>query len=185
MAMTAPAHPRVSPEALLAMEDGPSYELLDGELVERDVSRSSQYVAILISELLSSFIRPRRLGELYAAELGIRIFPDPDRTRKADISFVRRERLPDEDVSFLRIPPDLVVEVISPSNHAAGMRAKVDEWIECGVKLVWVAFPTAREVQVYRASGHHSILTATDEITGEDVLPGFACKVAEFFDSGD
>jgi Uma2 family endonuclease len=181
MAMTAPAHPRVSPEALLAMEDGPSYELLDGELVEREVSLISQYVGSLITGLLVSFARAGRLGGVYGAELGIRIFPDPDRTRRADVSFVARHRIPSGDPAFLRIPPDLLVEVVSPSNLAADVRAKVDEWIDNGVPLVWVAFPAAREVYVYRASGHHSILTATDEITGEDVLPGFACKVAEFF----
>lgn len=183
--MTAPSHPRVSPEALLEMKDGPSYELLDGQLVEREVSRLSSKVGLRIGRLLAAFVDEHRLGDAYESELGIRIFPDSDRTRRADVSFVSQKRLPVGDSSFLRIPPDLVVEVVSPTNGAWQLRAKVDEWLANGVPLVWVAFPTAREVHVYRASGHHSILTAADEITGEDVVPGFACKVAEFFPAQD
>ena len=180
---TAPiAERRYTPEDLLAMEgERPSYELLDGQLVERHVSARSAEVVLLIASWLVPFVRPRKLGRLYDSEFLIRIFPDPSRTRKADLSFIAASRAPVEDVSFLRIPPDLVVEVVSPSDIASEVHAKVAELLANGVRMVWVVYPGPREVHVYRANGHPSILIASDEITGEDVVPGFTCSVADFF----
>ena len=82
--------------------------------------------------------------------------------------------------------PDLIVEVVSPRDRAEDVQNKSAEYIAAGVPLVWVVYPKTRTVMVYRqpsaAAGPVGKLSANDTISGEDVIPGFACRVAEFFD---
>jgi Uma2 family endonuclease len=181
--MTTPAPEKLyTPDDLLAMEDSAGYELLDGRLVERNVSETSSHVASILIGLLQPFVRAHRLGRVYNPDLGMQIFPGfPRRIRKADVSFVAAGRVPGHDQGFLQVVPDLVAEVVSPGDGAAEVRAKVDLWLGAGVKLVWVAYPAQREIHVYRAAGHASILGPADELSGEDVVPGFACAVADCF----
>lgn len=180
--MPAPADEKLyTPEDLLCMEDGDYYELLDGRLVERSMSTDSTEVGAQFIHLLLAFVRAQRLGKVFSSELLIRIFPNPQRVRKADASFIAAERAPREDQGFLTVPPDLVVEVVSPNDRAAEVRAKVTEWLDAGVRLVWVAYPGVCEIGVYRRGGHPSILAAGDELSGEDVVPGFSCRVADCF----
>lgn len=186
--MTTPIPEKLyTPEDLLAMEDeGVGYELVDGRLVERNVSELSAYVGVLLLGYIHAFVRANRLGRVYGADLGYRIFPAyPNRVRKADVSFIATARVPHDDPGYVPVVPDLVVEVVSPGDRAGEVRAKVDVWLDAGVRVVWVAYPGQREIHVYRRDGHPSILTAEDELSGEDVVPGFACPVAECFPERD
>lgn len=83
--------------------------------------------------------------------------------------------------------PDLAVEVVSPNDTAEEVDAKVMEWLNAGVPLVWVVSPGVRKVRVQRprnaALGPISMLGEEDAISGEDVLPGFSCRVSEFFEN--
>jgi Uma2 family endonuclease len=163
------------------MDDAIAYELVDGQLVERNVSLDSSESAANVHAAIGPFVRQRRLGRIFDSELGIRIHPsDPNHTRRADVAFIARERAPRTDASFLRIPPDLVVEVVSPSDGAAELQAKVQEWLRHGVRLVWVVYPEAGAVHVYPREGRPQILQRDDEVDGGDVLPGFRCPVASF-----
>jgi Uma2 family endonuclease len=103
--------------------------------------------------------------------------------RKPDVSFIRRGRLPDERLpkGHVTIPPDLAVEVLSPNDLADEVDEKVKEYLEAGVLVVWVVFPKTRTVQIHRADGPIVKLTETDELSGEEVLPGFRCRVGEIF----
>lgn len=168
-------------EAALLSKDGPSYELVDGELVERHVSFHSSRVAMLVGGLLVAHCGANKLGSVTDSELGMRIFSDPMTTRRADVSFLASARVPRSDQGFLRVPPDLVVEVVSPGDKASEIRSKTDEWLRAGVRLVWVVYPEAREVQVYPVGERPMILGSEDEISGGDVVPGFVCKVSDFF----
>jgi len=96
---------------------------------------------------------------------------------------VRRERFSPEHLleGFLRIHPDLAVEVLSPNDTAYEIDEKVEEYLAAGVPLVWVVNPEKRIVEIHRKDGTVSKLRSTDEISGEDVLPGFRCPVAAFF----
>lgn len=83
---------------------------------------------------------------------------------------------------FLRIAPDLAVEVVSPNDTVYEVDEKVEELLAAGVRLVWVLNPETRIVEVHRLDGTVSKLHVADELSGEDVLPGFTCPVAELFD---
>lgn len=174
----------VTPEELLVMPDGGHYELIDGELRERRVSFLSNLVAAEVTGILRDHCRPQNLGWILAAELGYRCFPwKPRRVRRADVSFIRADRVNNELLSegFCSIAPDLAVEVVSPNDLIWELHEKVGEYLRAGVKLVWVVHPDVSAVQVFRADGSVSWLPANAELAGEDVIPGFRCRVQAFF----
>ena len=175
----------VTPEELLAMPDGGHYELIDGELKERRVSVLSNFIALEIGGVLRDHCRQHDSGWLFAAELGYRCFPwKPGKVRRADVTFIRRDRYSLEQLSadgFMTIPPDLAVEVVSPDDGADEVEEKVEEYIRAGVKLIWVVYPHIHIVQVHRADGTSGRFRAHDELSGEEVLPGFRCKVEDLF----
>jgi Uma2 family endonuclease len=83
--------------------------------------------------------------------------------------------------SHLTIHPDLAVEVLSSCITAYALSLKVEDYLRAGVSLVWVIDPRARTVHVHRREGTGTILRENDELTGEEVIPGFRCRVGEFF----
>ena len=179
----------ITPEDLLNMADGKNYELINGDLVERDMGNESSEIAGRILILIGIFLRGRALGRLFMSDAGFQCFPlDPTRVRKPDVSFVRTGRLPGDHAAkgFDRIAPDLVVEVVSPRDTAEEVEEKIDSWLGAGVRLVWVAYPSTQVVRVHRprsvGAGRVTDLAGADVISGEDVLPGFTCPVREFFE---
>ena len=175
---------RYTPEDLLRMPDGDRYELVDGNLVERHMGFASGRIGGTVYYLLRTFSEANRRGWVLPADVGYQCFPDaPDKVRKPDVSFIRLERLaPDrEPKGHSPIPPDLAVEVVSPNDLVYEVDAKVAEYLAAGVRLVWVIHPQSRTMEVHRLNGPSTILQACDELSGEDVVPGFRCRVEEIF----
>jgi Uma2 family endonuclease len=174
-----------TPEDLLRMPDGDRYELVDGRLVEHNMSFWSSYVAGTLLNKISNYCAAGRPGWVVPEGTSYQCFPDsPDRVRKADVSFIRLDRWSMEQAQaegHVRIAPDLAVEVLSPNDLAYEVDAKVEEFLAAGVRLVWVVNPEKRTVRVYRAQGTGTILREQDELDGEDVLPGFRCPIRELF----
>jgi Uma2 family endonuclease len=186
--MTIAAKRVVTPEDLLLLQDSINYELVDGSLVERHMGSESSAIALAIGIALGNFIRARRLGHLFTADCGYRCFPnEPDQIRKPDVSFIKTGRLVSEHIpeGYMHIAPDLAVEVLSPGDLAYEVDAKVEQYLAAGVRLVWVVSPRTRSIRIHRPkdakAGPIGALTESDTISGEDVLPGFECPVAEFF----
>lgn len=181
--------PPVTPDDLLKMPDAVAYELVDGQLVERNVGAESSAVALKIAALLLFFLRDHRLGKVFGSDASFRCFAKaPGKIRRADVSFVRYERLPQGQApkGNLLMPPDLAIEVVSPNDTFEEVDAKVLEWLDAGTRLVWVVTPGTGTVRIHRpttsAAGAISMLTAADSISGEDVLPGFTAPVRAFFE---
>jgi Uma2 family endonuclease len=79
-----------TPEDLLAMPDGKSYELVDGQVVERETGIKSGWVAGRLHTRLDHFCEERKVGWAFTSEAGYQCFPhEPGRVRKPDVSFVR------------------------------------------------------------------------------------------------
>jgi Uma2 family endonuclease len=182
--ITVASEKRYTPEDLLTMPDGEHYELVDGRLVERKMSIWSSYVAGVIFQLLNSFCREHSLGWVFPEGTSFRCFPaHPGRVRRPDVSFIRLERLSLAQATTEGhgpVAPDLAVEVVSPNDIAYEIDEKVREFLDAGVPLVWVVNPDQRTVAIHRASGPGAILRENDEISGEDVVPGFRCRVGDF-----
>ena len=171
------------PEDLIDPEDGRRFELVDDELVERNVSFQSSWIAANFLVDLGQFVRRNRFGKMLESEMGMRLWPeDPTRTRRPDVAFMSSERIPAESTGFLYVAPDLVIEVVSPGDSADKVVAKAHEWLAGGVRVVWVAYPASREIHVYRGDGRRQILGPDDRLTVEDLVPGFSALVASFFE---
>ena len=175
---------RITPEDLIVMPNEVDYELVNGELVERIMGAESSWIASNLTWLFGNIYGRKRPGHFFTTDCGYQCFPDdPDRVRRPDVSFVRKGRFPGERVprGYIRIAPDLAVEVMSPNDLASEISVKVEEYLEAGVPLVWVISPDAETVIIHRVDGSVTKLHLEDELNGEDVLPEFRCQVSELF----
>jgi Uma2 family endonuclease len=173
---------RYTPEDLLAMPDGKAYELVDGRLVERHMGSESSLVGGRLYWRLTQFCDEQNRGIVWPADNGFQCFPHaPGLVRRPDVSFVRSGRLPGDvpPKGWVRIPPDLAVEVVSPRDLAGELEEKLSDYKKVDVPLVWVIYPEQRVVKVLRHLGPPSDLGEDDELSGEDVIPGFRCPVRE------
>jgi len=119
-------------------------------------------------------------GVVFVGDTGFTLSRSPDTVRGPDVAFVRKDQLPSGPVpsTYLEFAPDLVVEVLSPNDRPGEVLAKVGDWLDAGARLVWVIDPERRVARVYRADGTEQVLKETDQLIGEDVLPGFGCALA-------
>ena len=173
-----------TPEDLLRMPDGERYELVDGHLKEPDVSVMSSWVEGEIQARLREHCRAEGLGYVLTASNMYRCFPHrPNLIRKPDVSFIARERAGAElwETRIVTIAPDLAVEVISPNDQAEDLEIKVRDYLEAGVRLVWLVFPIARLGRVHRIDGTIAGLGEDDHLDGEAVLPGFRVRLGDLF----
>jgi Uma2 family endonuclease len=171
-----------TPEDLLAMPDGKSYELVGGQLVERKMGMESGLVGTQLSSKLVRFREEHGVGWAFGAASGYQCFPhEPSLVRRPDASFVRYGRFTGGIVpkGWAKIRPDLVVEVISPNETAYELEDKVEDYQKVGVPLIWVIIPKSRTVRVHRCDGSISYLREDEELSGEDVIPGFRCLIRE------
>ena len=167
-------------------DDGRRRELVDGELREMAPAGFRHgRVAVRIGGRLDEFVRSRKLGAVAGAETGFRLTRQPDTVRAPDVSFIAAHRLPsdeDEQERFLELAPDLVVEVVSPSDRAAEVTEKALAWLDAGVALAWVVYPRQRLVAVYTPGGAVTHVGEGEELDGGEVLPGLRLPVADLFD---
>ena len=174
-------------EELLRMPDSASgYELIAGELRKMSpANRTHCIVAGRLHSLLGQYVLQHKLGETLVAEPGFVLARDPDTVRVPDIAFLRRERLrgAGSEEAFCTGAPDLAVEVLSPGDRPKEVAAKARIWLDAGASMVWVVNPARRAVTVYRSSTDIKTLTEKEELDGEDVVPGFRCRVGEIFEN--
>ena len=186
--MSAVAEARYSAADLLKLPDGKRFELVNGELVEKDMGWESSRIGLRLASFLFMHCDSHQLGWVNGPDAGYQcyeeVYPDdPDRVRKPDVSFIRLARLAPEDrpEGHCAIVPDLVAEVISPNDTAYEVREKTEEYLRAGVQIVWVIDPHAKQVDVHRADGSVLKLHEDTELSGEDVVPGFRLLVGELF----
>lgn len=162
------------------------WELVDGRIVEvTPAGGEASSIGLWFGTLVTSHVVANQLGRTYGADGGFVLFAGEEREtlRAADIAFVRADRVPppEQHARFPRLAPDLVIEVVSPSDERALVVAKTRLWLEAGVRLAWVADPPSRTVEVWQPDRPMRTLGIGDDIDGGDVLPGFRLAVARFF----
>jgi len=155
-------------------------ELVKGVLIVKEPAGYRHgAVAARLTKVLMDYADAQDLGQVVAAETGFTLATDPDTVRAPDAAFIRRERLPDPaPAGFARLAPDLVVEVLSPDDRPGEVLAKVADWLSAGTRLVWVVDPARRRARVYRADGSDASVETDGALGGEDVVPGFTCKLS-------
>jgi Uma2 family endonuclease len=171
-------------EFMALPDDGWRYELIRG--VPHRMSPAGMEHGEVGSEIhfaLKGHVDPRGLGRVYGADTGFLFERDPDIVRAPDVAFVRAERVPPREQrrGFSPVVPDLAVEVVSPSDVAEEVAEKVAFYLDHGVPLVWVAYPTPQQVAVHRPGRSPLLLGVGDVLDGGDVLPGLRLPVADIF----
>jgi Uma2 family endonuclease len=169
---------------LLKLPDGDRFELVDGQLVEKEMGFHSGRVGGRLYRFLDTFCEANGLGWVLPSDVGYQCFhDDPQKVRKPDVSFIDARRLAPEDEpqGHCRIAPDLAVEVVSPNDIFYDVSQKAQEYLQAGVRLVWIVDPATRTVWVQRPNESGAILRPADDLTGDNVVPGFRCKVEDLF----
>lgn len=125
--------------------------------------------------LLLAWVESQDLGEAFGPSTGFKLANSA--VRAPDAAFVAKERLPegwDEgDDEFLNLAPDFVIEIRSKTDSLETLKAKMQEYIDNGVRLGWLLDRKNQQALVYRADGTITQYPATATLNGEDVVPGF------------
>jgi Uma2 family endonuclease len=163
------------------------YEIIDGQVVEKPPMGSySTEVASMLCGSLEPFARKSNLGRVLVEPM-FRV--TPKRHCRPDVAFFsyqnwpRTPRLPDAE-SIDRIP-ELAVEVLSASNTAVEVLAKVRTYFEAGVKAVWLVYPTLAVIHVFDGFTAIRVLTRADHLEGGELFPGFRLPLSELFELED
>jgi len=174
----------ITGEELFAMGDIGSCELIDGRIVRMTPAGAEHgIIEFNLGGELRSFVRQNKLGWVTGGEVGIYTRRNPDRVRGADIAFISKEQTPFRPGrGFLEIAPELVVEVISPSNTWLEIHEKIEEYFSIGVRWVWIVEPKNETVRIYHSPTEVQRLTIGDTLRGEGALAGFNLPVADIFE---
>ncbi len=158
-------------------------ELVRGTLrVREPAAYHHGKLAIIVGAALHAWVAPRCLGDVVGAETGFTLRRHPDTVRAADAAFIIAARVPPETTSgFAEMAPDLVVEVLSPSDRQADVLEKIEDWLSAGVRLVWLIDPRTRGATVHRLDGTVVARSFGESLDGETVLPGFVLPLTGLF----
>ena len=174
----------MSADELLALpDDHLRHELIEGEITTiTPAGHEHGEIVFRLSGLLWEFLRINPIGRAFGAETGFWIGSDPDTVRAPHVAFVSADRVAEVTArrGFGRGAPDLAAEVISADDTYTEVDRKVEQWLDAGVRLVWVVNPRTRKVVVH-TPGEMVTRAGGDTLDGGDVLPGFSCAVAELF----
>jgi len=181
-----PARKQWTDEELLALpKDGYKRELLDGEIVMSPGWAEHGRQIMRFSTRFASFVYQRRLGEVFDGQTGFRMRSGD--LLCPDVSFVGNSRLQGIDSldRFFNGAPDLAVEFLSASERRKTIERKIVLYFENGARLVWLANMRREQVSVYHGLTDVQVLTAPQELTGEQLVPDFRIPVADLFASFD
>lgn len=168
---------------LLAMGDIGPCELIDGVIVRMSPTGGIHgFLESRLDRRLGTFVEDTEAGWCLVGEIGIYIRRDPDRIRGADLAFWSATKLPDGPPSdFIDVAPDLVVEILSPTDSWADMRQKIDDYFSIGVDTLWIVDPDDETVYVYHSVSQRTALRTGDTLAGTGPLTGFTLPVSELF----
>ncbi len=156
------------------------YEYVKGELILMPAaSWEHGLISARVFLRLGTYVEENRLGAVVTPDTGFQV---GERVLKPDVAFLATAHLPDDTSRACPVPPDLAVEVVSPSDVFRRVIEKTFAYLDAGTRLVWVVEPGSKTVTVYRSETDIKLLTRNDTLTGEDVVEGFSCQVAQLFE---
>lgn len=179
-------------EFLALPDDGVERWLIRGELREkRDTDMTMRNKVHSITEArvtgcLAVWLmsQPQPRGEVVCGEAGFLLRQNPDTVSAgADVAVITAAQADDRspDTTLIEGPAVMIAEILSPNDTTEEVVERVEEYLSCGVRLVWVIHPYFRTVTVHRPGAEPVQFNRTQTITGDPELPGFSCPVAGFF----
>lgn len=172
-------------EFLRLPNDGPRAELVRGIVVMMNLPNYGHgAITSNIDILLGSFVKQHALGRTIVTDSGVVTKREPDSVRGPDVAYYSYERIPKGTRvrGYPDVTPDLVFEVLSPSDRWSEMLTKVAEFLKAGVRAACVLDPAPGTVQVFRPEQPPQQFAANDEFSLPDIVAGWQVNVAEFFE---
>ena len=171
---------------VLPQDDDILYEVVDDKVVELGPMGAHEiWLATVLAGYLGNFVRQHQLGRV-VQELLFDFTAMVQRKRRPDAAFVSYARWPRQrpvpHAEAWEVVPNLVVEVISPSDKGNDILDKVAEYFRVGVECVWVIYIFQEQVYIYESPTQVCILTRADELYGEPALPHFRLPLATLFE---
>ncbi len=166
-----------------------SYQGVRGELVRGVLHETMASghrhgkIAVNLATELNIFAKPRNMGTVVASDSGVWLERDPDTVREPDVAFTSAEKIPlDAEIDgYAEVVPDLVVEIVSPSDSRRWAHDRAQMWLGHGAPLVWIVHPNTRTIDVYRPGTDPTTLQEDDSLDGIHILPSFTCPVSTIF----
>jgi Uma2 family endonuclease len=172
----------VTAESLFENHPKQRCELIKGEIHLMSPAGSEPgWVVMNVAGPMMVFVKDHKLGYTFGAETGFVIERDPDTVRAPDVAFVAADRIEDRPTAkFFPGPPDLAVEVLSPSDTASEVQEKAEAWLNSGCREVWLIDPR-RKSATRLTPAEDSIIQQSVETLTTNLLPGFSLEVSELF----
>jgi Uma2 family endonuclease len=163
--------------------------LFRGELRESKVTKRNpnhSRITATLSRLLGNWLhtQPKPRGALYSGEAYFRIRKDPETNVGIDVALSTTEQAAavTKKTKFIDGSPVLAIEVLSSNDKHEDIVNAIDEYLDCGVKQVWIVDPFTETIVVHRAGREPAHYTRSQTLPGGDDLPGFSCSVADIFE---
>ena len=178
--------PPVNQGVVLIPDEDVLYEVVDDQVVElAPMGAYEVRLATMLTARIETFAQQHQLGRAMQ-EMLFDLTVATGRKRRPDVAFVSVDRWP----LTRRIPrteaweviPNLAVEVVSRTDSVDYIVDKIAEYFHAGVERVWVVFPSQEQIYIYDSPTSVRILTRTDELSGDPILPHFRLPLVELFE---
>jgi len=170
-------------EMMQLPDDGYRYELINGELEKMPPPGFPHgRIMMRLTVPLTQFVWDHDLGELLS-EGRVKVTSNPDTVLAAGVTFITKQRLEEAGhvAGYWPGPPDLAVEVLSPSDRPSRIKTRISRWFGYGVKQVWIVNPKDCTVTVYRSPSEATTFSGSEYLEADDILPGFRISLDRIF----
>jgi len=183
MALLKDSERLITGEELFHSPDLGPCELVDGRIVPTMPTRPEHgEIELNLGSELKAWVRSSGRGRVSGGEVGLYIRRNPDTVRAADLIFISHERYARWGrASYLDVAPELVVEVMSPTDRRSDVLEKVGDYLSAGVDRVWVVDPKLQCVLAYRTLTEVRRFEMGDVLADEELLPGFSVPISDLF----
>lgn len=154
-------------------------EYIAGEIVDVVTNPKSSQIGVRLARHIDAFVETHALGHVTGADGGYQVAGE---RYIPDVGYISSTRMPqlDDEAGYITKPPDLAVEVVSPTDSERLLMIKVGNYL-ADETVVWVVYPSEKTIAVYVPGKPVQVLAEEDTLDGGDVLPGFSLPMIQVF----
>jgi Uma2 family endonuclease len=155
-------------------------EIIEGELIQTaPPGRYHNRIASRFTFLFSDFCESRSDFTFGTDNEGFLIGRDPDSLLSPDGCLFRRR--PEPEGTWMEFAPEVVVEVLSPSNSPLEMAFKRRKYFAAGTEQFWIADPESKTLEIHFKDGRLLTAQEPDIVMGEGIVQGMEVRLEEIF----